>query len=1233
MKRNLLWKVLLIIGLVIWCVFAIYPPAKKLKPGIDLAGGTSLLYQIDTTGLSKMEKRYIAPQMIRILQKRVDPTNKMNLVFRAHGTDRIEIQMPLAKQETRELRIAYQQKREAMEKKNLNLRRVRQALIQTADQDASAYKEQRAKAFAELAAGQAPREALLTALAESYDQWQETQNRLDRALTELDTLTQEMNKQTLSTTQAEALMRQWSTLEEADRAKKVEELAGADAPKQDLVRKYIQTRLEVSTARNLLSGPEGLKTKYDEAMHAVQKNNIDTERLERIFEDKAGRANELARIKQERPDLGNELDELLRAYDAYTKESGRLDDPEDLKRLVRGSGVLEFRILPTRDSSALSEGEIKRYSELLTEFGPNPKKSGDERYAWFAVKPGSEDKFGNAILSAFAGQWYILASNQPGETMLQDKSSRGWRLQNNYPDRDSYGNPAVFFGLNEVGAGRFLDLTRSNLHKPLCILLDDVAMSAPIIQSPIRERGQITGNFSDLEVQNLVDILNAGSLPARLSDQPISQNSIGPTLGKDNLEAGLKAGYYGLLGVAAFMLIYYMFAGSLADIAMAMNLLITLAVMAFTRATFTMPGIAGLILAIGMAVDANVLIYERIREEQQRGCSLRIAIKNGYDRAFRTILDSNLTTIIPGLLLYLFGSEEVKGFALTLIIGLVSNMFTAVFVTRVIFDLMLGWRILKDKLTMLKVIGVPNINWIGARMFFYTFSILLVAGCWIVFFGRDESKNSKYAIEFTGGTSIQVRLNEKGKDIDRAKLESMVKAVAAPGAPFENKLIANSTLVQQVGEPEKRQYEIITSETNRVQVKLTAAAEANLTAASLQAMVQKKGDEMGDRRLAGSDIQAADGGFVLETNQSNLNRVNELLDMLKTDIPSLQYDTPVTREIVSDAVRFALGEMLDVQNDLQPQITASEPITRELLRQRPELEEFTGGILLHCRFGAGKTETLAELNSRFGNSVYKAEFEAFGRNKFQLFVPADAPAGAAGPLNGIDVAVVSDEVVYRAEADDAWNAFESNEKDRMQAILGWSTSLPQVTQIDPSVGRKSMNDALVAIVLSLLAIIIYIWIRFGNVRFGVAAVVALLHDVSVAIGFVAASAWLADTHIGQSLGISDFKIDLPMIAAFLTLVGFSVNDTIVIFDRIRENRGKMATISAELINRSVNQTLSRTILTTGTVFLVLLVMYIWGGPGLRGFNYVMLIGTISGTYSTLGIASPMLFKAREGKVE
>ena len=175
-----------------------------------------------------------------------------------------------------------------------------------------------------------------------------------------------------------------------------------------------------------------------------------------------------------------------------------------------------------------------------------------------------------------------------------------------------------------------------------------------------------------------------------------------------------------------------------------------------------------------------------------------------------------------------------------------------------------------------------------------------------------------------------------------------------------------------------------------------------------------------------------------------------------------------------------------------------------------------------------------------------------------------------------------------------------------------------------------MNDAVVAIVFSLLAIIAYIWARFGSVRFGMAAVVALLHDVSIAVGMVAASAWLSQTAVGRLLLISDFKIDLPMIAAFLTVIGYSLNDTIVVFDRIRENRGKLATLSPAVINQSINQVISRTILTSVTTLIVLVVMYIWGGPGIRGFNYVMIIGVLIGTYSSIGIATPLLYGAKVG---
>jgi SecD/SecF fusion protein len=197
------------------------------------------------------------------------------------------------------------------------------------------------------------------------------------------------------------------------------------------------------------------------------------------------------------------------------------------------------------------------------------------------------------------------------------------------------------------------------------------------------------------------------------------------------------------------------------------------------------------------------------------------------------------------------------------------------------------------------------------------------------------------------------------------------------------------------------------------------------------------------------------------------------------------------------------------------------------------------------------------------------------------------------------------------------------------------TSLPRVTQIDPSVGAEAKTRALVAIVLSLIAMLVYIWVRFGDLHFGFGAVITLFHDTCVNIGMVAACTYIAATTIGQKLLIGDFKIDLVMIGAFLTLLGYSINDTIVVYDRIRENRRK-GTLTPQIINNSINETLSRTLLTGTTTLLVLTVMYIFGGKGLRGFNFAMLFGIIEGTYSSIAISAPILLfrlKAADAKTK
>lgn len=1220
MSKNLFWKLALIVVIIVLAALEVFPPSKKLKPGIDLAGGTSLLYQIDTSDLSSEEKRTAAQDMIRTLQERIDPGNQRNLIWRPHGNDRIEIQMPLASKETQQLRERFQEKLDLLKKYNLDLRAVQRALVQPLGMSEADYLAARTQEFARLAEGLENRQQMLKDLAAAYDAVTAGEKNRDRIRAQKQELAGQLTEAKVELQRVELLAQQWKELDDPNRAERLKGLTEEEA-KQGLIRQYIETELEWSAALSAWTGAEGLKAKYESALYKMEQVNVDLERLQGILEEgKAKRDADLTAIKATLPQEASAIiDEMVTAYDGYAKVSGRLDSPEDLKRQLQGSGVLDFRILPTLSDGILSETAIKSYQDRLAQYGPNPAKSGDGNYAWRKIRDAEEFKSGNAITAEFAGKLYVLASSKADEVLLHEKGGNGWELQSARPDTDQLGRWAISFNLNEIGANRFLQLTKNNLNRPLCILLDDEAISAPNIQSAIHQSGQITGQFSYQQVQDMVDKLRAGSLKARLSDRPISENTVGPLIGRDNLQAGLHAGVYGTIVVVCFMLLYYLIAGALADFALMMNILIILAVMAFSRATFTMPGIAGLILTIGMAVDANVLIYERIREEQARGSSLRMAIKNGYGRAFRTILDANLTTVITSLILWLVASEEVKGFALTLMIGLISNLFTALFVTRAIFDLLTGLRIMKNKLVMLQLIGQAKFDFMGARLLFLVVSSILVIGGWFVFLGRDEAKNSKYSIEFTGGTSVHVHLNEKGKDLDRAAVEEAVKRA---GREMNNKQIAEGTGVQKIGAADSLDYEIVTPATNVFTATLQFPAGEPKTVEEVRALVLKAAQEVGDDRLIKSEIAAGSqpNEFILRTTQTNRNKINELLDGL----PQVVCTHQETEESVNEAIIAALGDKLDTLYNLEPANITAQPITPELVAQKPYLADYQGGLLFSGEFGENKAESLQRLADRFGQLRFKSDYGKYGQFQYKLFAAGPSQADLDTPQKGVEAAVLSADVLYGGAEETEWNQFQANLTEWFTRGLELETSLPRVTQIDPSVGEKSMQDALVAIVLSLAAIIIYIWVRFGNVRFGIAAVVSLMHDVSIALGCVAATAWLSTTSLGRFLLIGDFKIDLPMIAGFLTLIGYSLNDTIVVFDRIRENRGKLTTVTREIVNTSINQTLSRTLLTSATTLMVLIVMYVWGGAGLRGFNYVMIIGILIGTYSSIAIAAPIL---------
>jgi protein-export membrane protein SecD len=335
-------------------------------------------------------------------------------------------------------------------------------------------------------------------------------------------------------------------------------------------------------------------------------------------------------------------------------------DPERAVEIIGKTALLEFRLVE-EDEKKLSDavrGETIPGYELLYQ------KERDERGILRESSP-------------------LLVKVEPELT--------GAGLTEAYVGYDASGRPEVNLEFNKEGAAKFAQVTGENIGRRLAIVLDGVVKSAPVIRDRIPNgRAQISGRFSMDEARELAIVLRAGALPAKVDI--IYRQSVGPTLGKEYIEKSIRASLYGIIIVVVFMIVYYLAFGLLADFAVAMNLLILLAFMALFKGVLTLPGIAGIALTCGMAVDANILIFERIREELRQGKSAKSAIEAGYHRAWTAILDSNITTIISGAILFFFGEGSIKGFGLTLTIGIVANLFTAVFVTKAIVDYVIASR-------------------------------------------------------------------------------------------------------------------------------------------------------------------------------------------------------------------------------------------------------------------------------------------------------------------------------------------------------------------------------------------------------------------------------------------------------------------------------------------------------------------------------------------------------------
>lgn len=286
-----------------------------------------------------------------------------------------------------------------------------------------------------------------------------------------------------------------------------------------------------------------------------------------------------------------------------------------------------------------------------------------------------------------------LISERP--IILKSSVLTGADLKGAWPSVDQYGNPVVDIEFNSNGAGTFASVTERSVGRPIAILLDKKIISAPNVREPIPSgKAQISGNFTAQDMQDLVVQLRGGSLPTPV--KVLEVKIVGPTLGRDSLDKSKFAGIVGIIAIIIFMIVYYRLPGFLANLSLAIYFFLTLALLSLLRTTLTLPGIAGFLLSIGMAVDANIIIFERFKEELQAGKNIRIAIDTSFHRAFAAILDSNVTTIIAAGMLFFLGTGTIKGFAVTLCAGIIVSMFTAIIITKFFLDLMVDWKIVES---------------------------------------------------------------------------------------------------------------------------------------------------------------------------------------------------------------------------------------------------------------------------------------------------------------------------------------------------------------------------------------------------------------------------------------------------------------------------------------------------------------------------------------------------------
>ena len=823
---------------------------------------------------------------------------------------------------------------------------------------------------------------------------------------------------------------------------------------------------------------------------------------------------------------------------------------------------------------------------------------------------------------------------------------------------DEFGRDNVNFALRGDGAGKMYDFTWA--HKPgtegkylMAIVLDDQVHSWPQLNGAIGSRGVIEGNFSRKEIDSLLINLRSGNIDVALNDNPISSQFIESDLGKELKEKGLFAIGVSFLIVLVFMVFYYRFAGIVAALALLLNLVFILALIMAIQQPLTLTGLAGLVLTVGMSVDANVLIFERIREELDKGAALRMAIRNGFDKATTTIVDANVTTLITAIVLYVIGTEQIKGFAVTLILGILMSMFTAIYCSRAVFDIWERKRWI-TALSMTRMLSKTNINFISKRMIAGAVSVALIGiGIAAMFMLQDKILHH----DLRGGSTVRTVFNAE-LDSDPDKCRQMVEdALYDQNLKFNEEEIEFSVSSISARLEDEYRNRIFKIDSNLPSFDGEGEAPYEELAPLIGRVFAGKLELLNVE--VGESISNMDGGMAqpAETDTGmrwlnapnvisalNLSRPNVIIGYQEQEVEVVQEPAveaiqepavEAIQEPAVEAVQQPSGELKvgDIMIDQVETPQAEAPAGGEMSADEAKLDiDKLTPPADENSFQAGQSSATSSKELPEVKTNLQFKFPVSGKELTTLIVAAAQKADYELTPEQVELSSkdLGEEDSPNSVMSEDWTVTLNLPKaeDATKIFEPWSTEynakpyFPTISSVGGQIAKDTQIQALVAIIASLLGIIAYVWIRFQNVAFGLAAVAALIHDVLVVLGAIAISHFLADG-LGF-LGIENFKISLPIVAALLTIIGYSLNDTIVVFDRIREVRGKRPELNAEIVNTSISQTLSRTILTSLTTFIVVFILYCFGGDAIHGFAFSLVIGVIVGTYSSIFVASPVL---------